>query len=99
MEALQVMTQTMIEECGGAKLQEFIPGREITCLCYSSGNDIHSLNPVEFFFKADGPKFINQQLKNDPLRQQWYELCIDEQLSKEVKKNVESFFRILSLSG
>jgi hypothetical protein len=36
----------MIEECGGANLVEYVPGREIACLCYSNEEEIKTLNPV-----------------------------------------------------
>jgi hypothetical protein len=45
-EELRTQVEAVLEECGGATVEEFIPGREIACLCYSSGSYIRTLAPV-----------------------------------------------------
>lgn len=73
LEELRVMAATMIEETGGALLEQFVDGREVVCLCYSMAGEVKSLKPVEFNFGERSPRVITMGLKNDPARKLWYE--------------------------
>lgn len=78
-EDLEVVAETVIEQFGGAVLEEFVGDREFVCLCYSKGEAVKSMRPVEFDFSS-GARVVTEALRNDPLRRHWYGALGDETL-------------------
>lgn len=101
LEQLKVQTQLEIEEFGRALLEEFIEGREFTCLIAENPddeNDPITFKPVEFIF-PDGESFKHYDMKWVEYEKMNVAPVDDPHIEKTIRDQTKRLFREMSGTG
>lgn len=98
-EQLEVQVKRMVERNHGALVEQFIEGREFTCLLVDNCEDLsdpYVYEPVEFLFINKGDTFKYRSLKFDNCSDLLEAVPVDDaDLSKRIKEMCKDFYRAL----
>jgi D-alanine-D-alanine ligase len=101
LEQLKVQTQLEIEEFGRALLEEFIEGREFTCLIAENPddeNDPITFKPVEFIF-PDGESFKHYDMKWVEYEKMNVAPVDDPHIEKIIRDQTKRLFQAMNGTG
>ena len=101
MEQLKVQTEREIEEFGRALLEEFIEGREFTCLIAENPDDPNepiTFKPVEFIF-PEGESFKHYNMKWVEYEKMNVAPVTDPRIEKVLREQTKRLFKAMDGNG
>ena len=101
LEQLQVQASIEIEEFGRALVEEFVEGREFTCLVAENPDNPNkpiTFKPVEFVF-PEGETFKHYDMKWVDYEQMSVKIVDDERVEKVMREQTERLFKTMNGSG
>ena len=101
LEQLKVQVELEIEEFGRALIEEFVEGREFTCLVAENPDDPKkpiTFKPVEFVF-PDGETFKHYDMKWVDYEQMSVKIVDDKRVEKVMREQTARIFEAMDGSG